>query len=49
MLQSVTNADVLLNYQWYFIPVVFFIALVLSFVYVGDGLADAADPYSETK
>jgi peptide/nickel transport system permease protein len=49
MLQNVTNADVLLNYQWYFIPVIFFIALVLAFVFVGDGLRDAADPYGDTK
>lgn len=49
MLQNVTSADVLLNYQWYFIPVIFFIALVLSFVFVGDGLRDAADPYSGAK
>lgn len=47
MLQNVTKADVLLNYQWYFIPVIFFMALVLAFVFVGDGLRDAADPYSE--
>ncbi len=49
MLQNVTNADVLLNYQWYFIPVIFFIVLVLAFVFVGDGLRDAADPYADTK
>ena len=49
MLQNVTNADVLLNYQWYFIPVIFFIALVLAFVFVGDGLRDAADPYADSK
>lgn len=49
MLQNVTKADVLLNYHWYFIPVLFFIALVLAFVFVGDGLRDAADPYSEAK
>ncbi len=47
MLQKATSADVLINYQWYFIPVVFFIALVMAFVFVGDGLRDAADPYSE--
>lgn len=47
MLQQVTSADVLLNYQWYFIPVIFFITLVLAFVFVGDGLRDAADPYGE--
>ncbi len=49
MLQNVTSADVLLNYQWYFIPVIFFITLVLAFVFVGDGLRDAADPYGNTK
>jgi peptide/nickel transport system permease protein len=49
MLQNVTSADVLLNYQWYFIPVLFFITLVLAFVFVGDGLRDAADPYADTK
>ena len=48
MLQKATSADVLLNYQWYFIPVLFFIALVMAFVFVGDGLRDAADPYSDT-
>ena len=47
LLQAVTNADVLLNYQWHFIPAIFFIALVLAFVFVGDGLRDAADPYSD--
>ncbi len=49
MLQNVTKADVLLNYQWYFIPVIFFIVLVMAFVFVGDGLRDAADPYADTK
>ena len=49
MLQNTTSADVLLNYQWYFIPVFFFIALVLAFVFVGDGLRDAADPYGGKK
>jgi peptide/nickel transport system permease protein len=49
MLQNVTKADVLLNYHWYFIPVLFFVALVMAFVFVGDGLRDAADPYAESK
>ncbi len=49
LLQKVTHADVMLNYQWYFIPVLFFITLVLAFVFVGDGLRDAADPYSDTR
>ena len=49
MLQNVTSADVLLNYQWYFIQALFFIVLVMAFVFVGDGLRDAADPYGDTK
>jgi peptide/nickel transport system permease protein len=49
LMQNVSKADVLLNYQWYLIPVIFFIAFVLAFVFVGDGLRDAADPYSQTK
>ena len=49
LMQNVSKADVLLNYQWYFIPVIFFVALVLAFVFVGDGLRDAADPYAGTK
>ena len=49
LMQNVSKADVLLNYQWYFIPVIFFIAFVLAFVFVGDGLRDAADPYSNNK
>ncbi len=49
LMQNVSKADVLLNYQWYFIPVIFFIAFVLAFVFVGDGLRDAADPYSTNK
>jgi peptide/nickel transport system permease protein len=29
--------------------VIFFITLVMAFVFVGDGLRDAADPYSDNK
>ncbi len=49
LLQNVSQADVLLNYQWYFIPAGFFVVLVLAFVFVGDGLRDAADPYASTR
>ena len=47
LLQNVTKVDVMLNYQWYFLPVPIFVALVLAFVFVGDGLRDAADPYAD--
>jgi len=49
LMQNVSKVDVLLNYQWYFIPVLFSIAFVLAFVFVGEGLRDAADPYSDVK
>lgn len=49
MLQNVTRVDVMLNYQWYFIPVPIFVIIVLAFVFVGDGLRDAADPYAGSK
>lgn len=49
LLQNVTRVDVMMNYHWYFIPVPVFVALILSFVFVGDGLRDAADPYAERK
>ncbi len=49
LMYAVTDTDVLRNFQWEAIPVLFVIALVLAFVFVGDGLRDAADPYSGTK
>ncbi|WP_349359551.1 ABC transporter permease [Stappia sp.] len=49
MLQNVTRVDVLLNYPWYFIPVPIFVVIVLAFVFVGDGLRDAADPHEERR
>lgn len=49
LLQNVTDVDIMLNYQWYFIPLPVFVIIVMAFVFVGDGLRDAADPYSESK
>lgn len=49
LLQNVTDVDVMLNYQWYFIPLPIFVLIVMAFVFVGDGLRDAADPYAEKK
>ena len=49
LLKNLSEADVLRNYQWEAIPALFFVALVLAFVFVGDGLRDAADPYSSSK
>ncbi len=46
LLQNVTDVDIMLNYQWYFIPLPIFVVIVMAFVFVGDGLRDAADPYS---
>ncbi|MEL6582675.1 MAG: ABC transporter permease [Pseudomonadota bacterium] len=49
LLQNVTRVDVMLNYHWYFLPIPIFVLMVLAFVFVGDGLRDAADPYSERR
>lgn len=49
LLNNAAQQDVMRNFQWEFIPAFFFIALVLAFVFVGDGMRDAADPYSGSK
>ena len=33
-------------HPWLMLPVLFVIATVIAFNFVGDGLRDAADPYS---
>ena len=45
MLQDCFNLDVVANYPWLLMPVVFIIMTVLAFNFLGDGLRDAADPY----
>jgi peptide/nickel transport system permease protein len=46
MLQDCMNMAVVQNYPWLLLPVVFIIITVLCFNFLGDGLRDAADPYS---
>ncbi|TVR51628.1 MAG: ABC transporter permease [Puniceicoccaceae bacterium] len=46
MLQDCMNMEVVANYPWLLMPVVFIIITVLAFNFLGDGLRDAADPYS---
>lgn len=46
MLQDTLNIDVVANYPWLLMPVILIILTVLSFNFFGDGMRDAADPYS---
>lgn len=46
MLQDCINMDVVSNYPWLLMPVFLIVSTVLSFNFLGDGLRDAADPYS---
>lgn len=46
MLQETMNMGVVANYPWLLVPVVTIILTVLAFNFVGDGMRDAADPYS---
>lgn len=46
MLQDCLSMEVVANYPWLMLPAVFIVLVVLSFNFTGDGLRDAADPYS---
>lgn len=46
MLQECMNLQVVANYPWLLMPVLFIVVTVLAFNFLGDGLRDAADPYS---
>ncbi|MEZ6191826.1 MAG: ABC transporter permease [Phycisphaerales bacterium] len=46
MLQDCLDVQAVRYYPWLLLPVVFIVATVLSFNFLGDGLRDAADPYS---
>ena len=46
LLQDCMNLQAVGQYPWLLLPVVFIIIIVLAFNFLGDGLRDAADPYS---
>jgi peptide/nickel transport system permease protein len=46
MLQDCMHMQTVAHYPWLLMPVVFIVTAVLAFNYVGDGIRDAADPYS---
>lgn len=47
LLQQAQSVRVIEQTPWLFIPAIFVVVAVLAFTVVGDGLRDAADPYSE--
>ncbi|HEX8465734.1 MAG TPA: ABC transporter permease subunit, partial [Abditibacterium sp.] len=46
MLQECLNIDVVASYPWLLMPVIMIVLTVLAFNFFGDGMRDAADPYS---
>ncbi len=46
LLQDAMNLQVVASYPWLLFPVIFIVLTVLAFNFLGDGLRDAADPYS---
>lgn len=46
LLQDAQDVNVIANYPWLLAPVGFIMLAVVLFNFVGDGLRDAADPYS---
>jgi peptide/nickel transport system permease protein len=46
MLQDCMNMTTVANYPWLMLPAVFIVLTVLCFNFFGDGMRDAADPYS---
>jgi peptide/nickel transport system permease protein len=46
LLQDAQNVQAIALYPWLFAPVAFVIISVMAFSFVGDGMRDAADPYS---
>ncbi len=46
LLQEAQNLESLALYPWVFTPAVFIVIVILAFSFLGDGLRDAADPYT---
>jgi peptide/nickel transport system permease protein len=46
LLQEAQNIQSIALYPWVFTPALFIAASILAFNFLGDGLRDAADPYS---
>ena len=46
MLQDCLSLQTVANYPWLLMPVIMIIITVMAFNFLGDGLRDAADPYS---
>lgn len=49
LLQQGQSIRVIEQTPWLFIPAIFVVIAVLAFTVIGDGLRDAADPYSEAR
>ena len=47
LLQSAQNIKAIEQHPWLFIPAIFVVISVLAFSLMGDGMRDAADPYSQ--
>jgi peptide/nickel transport system permease protein len=47
LLQDAQNVRTIASYPWLLIPIAFVVLTVLAFNFFGDGLRDAADPYSD--
>lgn len=46
LLQNAQSVQIVVKYPWILSPAVFVIIVVLAFNFLGDGLRDAADPYT---
>ena len=46
LIKEVQDLQSIAIYRWVFSPLIFVIVAILSFNFLGDGLRDAADPYT---